>query len=227
VSTTVSLLERDLYSLRQAADLLGVHLPTLRRWLDGYEAHGKLYQPVIRPSHTGSEIVTWGEFIEAGYLREYRSCGVSLQRVRPFVTELRERYGVPYPLATAQPFVADRAFVVQVQEATGIDPELRLVRYDNDQYVLTAPADAFFKKIEFSGDIAAKMRPLGRDKPIVIDPERMWGEPTVSGLVRTEIVAELFAAGEPVETIARGYDLSVGDVEAALRYEHAQHRAAA
>jgi uncharacterized protein (DUF433 family) len=223
----VRLLRREVYSLRQAGDLLGVHVPTLRRWLDGYESKGKTYRPVIRPEPTGSEIVTWGEFVEAGYLREYRSSRVSLQRIRPFVDDLRDHYGVPYPLATLKPFVADGAFVVQVQERHGLDSELRLMRYDNGQYLLTPPAEAFFKKIEFAGGAAAKMRPLGIDAPVVIDPERMFGEPTVSGVVRTDILMELFQAGETIEAIARGYELTPDEVQAAIRYESAQRRSAA
>ena len=40
------------------------------------------YAPVIRPEPTGDDLVTWGEFVELGYLREYRRKGVPLQRLR-------------------------------------------------------------------------------------------------------------------------------------------------
>ena len=36
----------------------------------GYERNGVRYLPVIRKASTGAGIVTWGEFVELGYLRE-------------------------------------------------------------------------------------------------------------------------------------------------------------
>ena len=73
------LLDRPVYGMSQAARLLGLRADGLRRWIDGYERHGKLYAPVIRERRTLDDAVTWGEFIEAGYLREYRAKQVSLQ----------------------------------------------------------------------------------------------------------------------------------------------------
>ncbi len=47
-----------------------------RAWLDGYERQGAQYAPVIRVEATGDDVVTWGEFVELGYLREYPRKGV-------------------------------------------------------------------------------------------------------------------------------------------------------
>jgi hypothetical protein len=105
---SVELLDREVYSSGEAARLLGVPTSTLRRWLHGHERAGQFYPPVLRPQATGSDIVTWGEFVEAGYLREYRRLRVSLQSLRPFILALRESLGVPYPLAHARPWVHDR-----------------------------------------------------------------------------------------------------------------------
>ena len=58
---------------------------------------------MIRDVPTGDDIVTWGEFVELGYLREYRRWGVPLQRLRPMIEELRREFATPYPLATARP----------------------------------------------------------------------------------------------------------------------------
>ncbi len=96
----VSILERPVYGVAQAAGLLGLRRDRTRAWLDGYEHHGVRYAPVIRESHTGDDIVTWGEFVELGYLREYRRRGLPLQRLRPVIDELRREFATPYPLAT-------------------------------------------------------------------------------------------------------------------------------
>lgn len=49
-------------------------------------------------------MVTWGEFVELGYLRQYRRKEVPFQRLRPVIEALRQEFGTPYPLAAAKPF---------------------------------------------------------------------------------------------------------------------------
>jgi hypothetical protein len=55
--------------MSQAARLLGLRADGLRRWIDGYERQGRQYAPVITERRTGVDVITWGEFVEAGYLR--------------------------------------------------------------------------------------------------------------------------------------------------------------
>ena len=62
--------------------------------------------------------------------------------------------------------------------------------------------------------------PLGRSVPIVLDPDRSFGEPALTSGAHTEAVTELVAAGEPRERVAAVYDISVEDLDAAVRYEH-------
>jgi hypothetical protein len=62
---SVAILERELYSLNQAARLLDMPPSTLGWWLEGRSK----YAPVLRPEPKGTTNVTWGEFVEAGFLR--------------------------------------------------------------------------------------------------------------------------------------------------------------
>lgn len=98
------LLEREMYSEADAARLLRVPQSTLHYWLEGGTVRGKRYRLVVRPERRGERIVTWGEFIEAGLLPQYRQSTVSMRELRSFI-ELRDGLGVPYPLAHARPFV--------------------------------------------------------------------------------------------------------------------------
>jgi hypothetical protein len=106
--TTPTALERRVYGMSQAARLLGVRTDALRRWVDGYEHAGTAYAPVIREER--SDTVSWGEFVEAGYLREYRAKQVTLQYLRLVIAILREELGVRYPLATLKPCTSGRSF---------------------------------------------------------------------------------------------------------------------
>ena len=76
MTRAVSILERPVYGVTEAAGLLGLRADRTRAWLDGYERRGVRYPPVVRSDATGDDIVTWGEFVELGYLREYRRKGI-------------------------------------------------------------------------------------------------------------------------------------------------------
>lgn len=93
---TPTVLDRELYDEALAAEVLGLPRPTLHYWLEGGERRGRSYAPVLRPVATGSHTVTWGEFVEARYLREYRrSLGASMQRLRAFIEHLRDNSVCP------------------------------------------------------------------------------------------------------------------------------------
>lgn len=213
------LLEREVYSVVEAARLLGLKTVTARRWLDGFTQRGVFYRPVVRVEPTGSDIVTWGEFVELGYLREYRHKKVSLQKLRPAIDRLRAEFDVPYPLAHLRPFVDENhELLLEIQKATDLERQLFMVINRGGQLVLTDPVQAYLQKVEFIADGAARFRPAGPDSPVLIDPNLSFGIPQIQG-IRTERIVELFRAKEPVEVIAKGYDLSVIEVEEAIRFE--------
>ena len=219
-------LDRPTYGISQTAHLLGLRPDRVRSWLDGYHRHGRKYPPVVRADHTGSEIVTWGEFIELGYLREYRRADVALQRIRPVIARLREGLGTPYPLAHHRPWVYDRELVLAAQEAEGLEPALAIVVRTGQEIMLSVVAEQFVKRIEFEGDTARRWYPAGRFSPVVVDPTYSFGMPTVAG-VATENLYELVAAGETIADVANGYDLTEEQVRSACMYEETVRRLAA
>jgi hypothetical protein len=77
-----TILDREVCAMSEAARLLGVRAARLRSWVDGYSRAGRTYDPVIRLHPTGNDVLTWGEFVEAGYFREPRPRGTSSTRTR-------------------------------------------------------------------------------------------------------------------------------------------------
>lgn len=224
-SNVINMLERQTYGMRQVDDLLGLHPGTASRWIDGYERSGKVYDPVIREERTGDPLVTWGEFVETRLLAEYRQEGVPLARLRPAIQVLRDELGTQYPLAMAHTWlsVEGKELVADAQERGRTPDRLRLV-VRSRQSILgwTRPAQRFERAVEWTDDSALaevrRIRPADGFRRVVLDPLVAFGSPTVSG-IRTDVLAELVRAGEPVDAVAEAYAVTIKDVVEATRFE--------
>lgn len=225
VDRVVSVLDREMYSEAEAARLLRVHQSTLHYWLEGGTRSGKTYPPVIRPESRGVRSVTWAEFVESSWLREYRIRRVPMPELRRFIDEMRERFGVPWPLADRRPLVSGRQLVYEAQRAAELHPDFFLVTVYDGQMMLTPPGDSFLRRVEFDGDVAMGYRPdADPDSPVRIKPDVRFGKPSIKG-ISTEVIWEHAEVGEDVDEIAEIFDLGTSDVSWALSYEYAQRAA--
>jgi uncharacterized protein (DUF433 family) len=218
--SAIDLLDRPIYLFSDVDRVLGLTSGTARRWIDGYTRGGRRYPPVIRPEETGEEAVTWGEFVEARLLSGFRR-DVPMLRLRPAIERLREQFGTPYPLAHAAPLLdaQGRELVLRVQDEVGLNPALSLVVVArNDQLVLAEPASEFSRSADYDGGVVVRLHPRRGIREVVVDPERLSGEPTVRG-VPTGVLAEMFHAGDSIDQLAEWYELERSQIEDALRYE--------
>ena len=217
----VNVLDREMYTEAEAARLLRVPQNTLNYWLEGGEQRGRQYKPVIRVQPRGSRAsVTWAEFVEAGLLREYRRThGVPMAELRAFIDRIRQEFGVSYPLADRRPYVSGKELLSEAQDAAGLSADFCLVAVVRGQYVLTPPADSFYKRVTWEGDTAAAWRPHDDPhSPVLMRPDSRFGRPSVKG-ISTEAIWEHSEAGETVDDIASEFDLADDDVRWALAYE--------
>lgn len=219
----VAILDRAVMTAREAARQLRIPPTTLLHWLEGGTRAGTWYPPVLREEPSGARDITWGEMVEARYLRAYRQRNVSMQRLRPFIAALRRDFGVPYPLAHFKPFIGPgRRLLLEAQEQAGLPEPLHVVyEVTTGQLILDPRAVEFLERVDFaeSGEQEAeRLRPAGPSSPVVIDPRVSSGASTVQG-IRTEIIAELVDARVSVEEIAQDFRLPVEVVKRALSYE--------
>ena len=212
----INLLDRDVYSMGQVDRLLGLSSGTATRWIDGYTRLDRRYEPLVRVESTGSEVVTWGEFVEARLISEYRRQGVSVFRMRPAIAALREHFGTLYPLAAAQPFVSaeGRELVLKVQQETNLQPSLRLVVRNGQIITPSIEVRRFRQAADYDADTVSRFR-IARS--VVIDPEYASGEPTIAGRrLRVATLVEALAAGEQPEAVAEMWDITPEAVEDAV-----------
>lgn len=224
----ISLLTQPTYSLSEAARLLRVSPSRLRWWLEGAVRGERRYPPVLRSEPTGNSQVSWGEFIEAAYLREYRQ-HLPLQRLRPLREVLGREFETPYPFAVSEPLIAGRELVLEIQRELDI-PEALWMVVGSGQLMLSAAAETFCRRVEFDGVTNEAMQYVVMEaaEPVYVNPRFSFGIPTVRG-VRTEIIAELYLAGEPrsaIVDIYRGHGVTESDIDTAVDFETRYLRAA-
>ena len=225
---SLALLERETYSVADAADILGTTSATLHRWLEGSTRGDKVYAPVLRPSPTGSSSLTWGEFVEAGLLCQYRrDLNVKLREIRTFIKELRERQGVPHPLAHYKPWVGEGCrLLLELQTQLDLPDKLCLVAATSGQAVLLPAADSFVRRIDWDssdddseGKVAIAWRPHDeRHSPVRCSPTRRFGRPSIKG-ISTGAISEHLDSGESVSEVAEQFGLEVDDICWACSYE--------
>jgi uncharacterized protein (DUF433 family) len=216
--------------------ILGIKSGTAARWIDGYDRRGKHYEPVIREATVGNDVATWGEFVEARMLAEYRDAGVKIIRMRPALEMLRQELGTRYPLASARIWLGTdgRDLVRRVQDKVELDSELAIVLVRTKHEMLpggltpikwSGRAQSFRDSLEWSDDpietaVPERVLPQPGSTGVVIDPLRGFGHPVVRGRnVPTSVIAELVRAGDTPAMIAELYELSTDEVNAAIRYE--------
>ena len=97
-------LDTNVMLAREAARQLRIPPTTLTHWLEGGERRGNYYQPVLREEPSGSNTITWGEMVEARYLRAYRSSmRISMQRLRPSCPRCARNSACPTRSRTSSP----------------------------------------------------------------------------------------------------------------------------
>ena len=213
----IALLDRDVYGMGQVDRLLGLSRGTAYRWIDGYERRGRRYEPLVRAATSGSETVTWGEFVEVRLISEYRRQGVSVFRMRPAIMALRDEFSTDYPLAAAQPFVSaeGRELVLRVQQETNLRPSLRFVVRSGQTVLPSLEVYRFQQAADYDDDMVRRFRIADN---VVIDPEYASGEPTITGRrLRVATVAESIVAGEQREAVAEMWDITPQAVDDAVR----------
>ena len=225
----LGMLDRPTYLYAEVDRLIGLPGGTSRRWINGYRRGGKFYAPILRKEPSESEWATWGEFVETRILAEFRSERVPTARLRAAVEKLRQDYG-EYPLAHLRPYLDADARRLMIADGDGDDRDWRdLV---TGQRILGAGAELMREharlEVDPTGQEFASELQLDPNFPqIWTHPDRMSGQPTIGQRrIAAATVAGMVEAGEPEESIAELYEISIDSVREAVGYAHKYRLAA-
>lgn len=216
-----------LYTLPDAAKLIGTEAREIKRWLFGYRYNvqdGKRSQPPLwnpQVAEPDTFVIGFHDLMELRFVKAFMSKGVTLPVVRAALANAREFFGgVSYPFSNRRFLTDGRRIYTNAVEAHGGDALIDLAKRQLAFKNVIRPS--LNDGVEFDDSGAVKRWfPLLRSKAVVLDPEIAFGQPIIDAYgVPTAALASAVAAGNGRSTVARMYEVPVTAVDAAVRFEH-------
>jgi uncharacterized protein (DUF433 family) len=208
--------DAPLMTAQEAGVHLGIAPTTIKQWLRLAPEGGVPVMHSVPPPTAHGPRIPFIALAEAQILRELRNTGLSMQAIRAGVAKLRKDAGEEYVLATRT--IASDGGELLYNAATKVAPEW--VRARDGQGNLRQVVDNLLKYVHYAPDGFADrlvLKPYGA-ADVIVDPRFAFGQPVLQrNKIRIETIADIFYAGESVETIAGEFDLDVNEVEAIIR----------
>jgi len=203
-----------IYSIRDAARILGAHHSTIRRWARRNEGL------IPRELGEGEGLLTFAELVELHFVKMFRDEGVSLTTIRSASERAAARYGTDCPFSVKR-FDTDGKAII----ATLYDSSDRLVMEDvaKGQYVFEKIMRPFFRKLEYGADSdLLRYWPMSKAGRVVLDPKRKFGKPIDAETgVSTQAIFDALNAGggqSPAE-VASWLGIPIAAVRKAAEFE--------
>ncbi len=169
-----------LYSIPEAARIIGVDSSTLRRWVNEYYymSRGQRYkhQPVIRRRFSVRPVLSFLELVELLFVRLFRQEGVPMETIRRASERASQLFETDYPFAVKR-FDTDGARIfATLSEDKAVEDQIQDLA--KGQFAFEAVVKPFFRKLEYQDSLTAlTIWPRDKQGRIVIDPERNFGKP--------------------------------------------------
>jgi uncharacterized protein (DUF433 family) len=217
-------LNTGIYSIPEASRLTRVSKDRIRRWLRGYhsELRGKNYPPLWKsqlPSVENTVALGFLDLMEIKFVDAFLRHGVSWAVIHKVREKAQEIYpDTDHPFCTKQFFTDGRQIFRDLHAETG---EECLQEIATNQIVFSNITRPFFKELEFEGEIFMRWWPLGKDRQVVIDPRKNFGQPTIfiAGVPTQSLHRSYLANGSSYEEVARWYEIGADSVREAVDYE--------
>ena len=177
--------------------MTGVSATAIRRWLSGYppgiqEIKAKWKNDNDRwPDPLLVSFLELIEILVAGKLKA--ATGKSFAGVRKYNAVLSSEWEAHFPFAHRN--------MLKQKDA------------------LPEPVVKTLDQMDYENGLVSLWHPMGKDQPIVVDPHRSSGAPTIKGRrLRVLDIKGHFIAGDSINLLADNFELEPLTVEAAVRY---------
>ena len=221
---------RGLYTIPEAHRLTGIPTASIRRWTSGYRYRykGTLVHagPVIGvelAGEYGAPAIDFADLAEVLFLQRFLTLGVSWKTIRIAVDRVREIVGMAHPFSHKRFTTDGKSILAEVAREEQDHILLNLITDQIEFEELIAKH--FVAEIDFGGgDTPKRWYPLGKNRRVVVDPNRFFGAPYAERSPTAALWAS-FSAEQSFELVADMYDVAIEAVIDAVEYEASRETA--
>jgi hypothetical protein len=216
------------YTPSEASRLLHVPQAKIVRWLRGHQVKGKWCEPLWRPQidlGDGKVYLGFRDLMEMRTANAFMEAGVSAVMIRRAIVEARKYVADERPLSTTKFKTDGLSIFLEIAQEDG-DPQL--LDLFRKQYTFKRIIEASLKGVEFEGIAPSRWWPLTKQKQILVDPERSFGQPIEAETgVPTAILAAAARTEGSLKRAAERWLVPVHAVKRAVEFEGTALAAAA
>jgi uncharacterized protein (DUF433 family) len=218
-----NLLNTGLYTVPEASRLTRISTGKIRRWIKGYDFRTSgsirhsdaVWQGEIKPLDNKISL-SFRDLLELRFVDAFIQAGVSWRTMRRAHTKAQDELKTTHPFCSNRVATDGKSILLRQAEE---DSDEALVNLVTNQKEFSRIVQGFLKELEFSGkDII--WWPLGKERQIVLDPKRNFGQPSaVRSGVPTSVLARSVKTNGSVEAVSHWFEVSEGEVRDAVEFE--------
>jgi uncharacterized protein (DUF433 family) len=217
------LLNAGLYTVPEAARLTRISVGKVRRWLKGYDFRSgtsvrhsdAVWQGEIKPIENKLAL-SFRDLLELRFVDAFIRAGVSWRTMRRAHSKAQAKLRTTHPFCSNRIFTDARSILLRQAEE---DSDEALINLATDQAEFSRIVEPFRKELEFSGSDVTWW-PLGKERHIVIDPKRNFGQPTVVRAgVPARVLARSVKTNRSIATVSHWFEVSEQEVRDAVEFE--------
>lgn len=217
----MNLLETGIYSVSEAAELVGASERQVRGWLVGYADRAPPLLTNELGWLQGRLALSFTNLMELRFVAFFANAGLRLPYIRSIMDEVRTTVAHPHPFATNIVFKTDgKKIVAEIGKKRGIPDiyDLKSRNYELQPIVLASLQDDVL--FDPNGDAAA-WRPRPKIAPnVIVHPKIAFGRPVLRrSHIPTRSIADAVRAEGSQSVVAELYEIPAKQVAEAVKFE--------
>lgn len=165
----------------------------------------------------GQIAVGFRDLMEIRFVDAFIAAGVSWKTMRRAHHAAKVKLGNDHPFCTHKFTTDGREILLEQAQASG---DKHFIDITNDQREFERIVTPFLRELDFDHGVT-RWWPLGKEREVVVDPERNLGQPTVtrSGVPTRVIANSVKANAGSIESVARWFEVAPEEVRDAVEFE--------
>ena len=191
------------YKPSEIEDIIKIPKERVKYWLKllGEKIDDK---PIFFMKSEKSYYTNFLTMIELYIFNQLRERNISIPKILIAYNELKVMLKVDYPFASSDLFVSGKLIA--------LSENLDFITVNGKRQFIFDFAKPYFEKIVFNDNskLAELYYPLGKERSIVVNPNVLFGQPTIDGTrISASTLYDLYQSGESKEEISEIYSIEV------------------